>query len=216
MYKFLLFILPFLFHTQAAFSQLKTEKALTLTVSLVKNLRYPAVVPEKPNQDSDLKLVLLNNTDSNATFYRTWNTYGDNAIRLELRIKDSVFRLFYSSYCDTRNFPAAQTLKPGDSMVVYIKVEECFQKGPCPCLYSLPNIYRFPKDHLLGAQLRAFYQVNLENHQQAVDHEIEIIKIMDLKRRKKRKVMKEKMKYLNSFVISELKSEAITISTESW
>jgi hypothetical protein len=216
MLKYSLLIVSFLLFCDTVFSQMKTEKSVSLLVSLMKGLPRPKNVPRGQSPDPDIKLVILNNTDTAATFYQTWNIWGDDAIRLELTIKDSVFILHYSSFCSSNNYPAAETLRPGDSMCVYIKVEKCYERGPCPCLYSMPKEYRFPIKHLRGAQLRAFYRVNLENHQQEVASSMKDAKWLDSIDHRAGIIVTEKEKYLRSFVTCELVSKPIEIDFDSW
>src|SRR5258706_13539920 len=116
MLKYSLFIVSFLLSFESVFSQNKAEKSLHLFVSLMKGQPRPKNVPKGQSLDPDLKLVILNNTDTLTRFYRSWNAWGDNAIQLELTIKDSIFTLHYSSFCSSNNFPSAETLQPGDSM----------------------------------------------------------------------------------------------------
>jgi hypothetical protein len=216
MLKYFLLIVSFAFSLVNVFSQEKIEKSVCLSVSPMKGLPGPENISREQRFDPDLKLVILNNTDTVATFYKPWNLWGGDAIRLELTINDTIFNLYYSSFCDSRNFPDAETLRPGDSMCIYIKIEKCYERGPCPCLYSITNKYRFPKDKLRGAQLRAFYSMNLENHQQAVITGIENAKLLDSVGHKKGKMVNEQKKYLKTFVTSELVSKPIEINFDSW
>jgi hypothetical protein len=216
MLKYFLFILSLLLFCESVFSQEKSEKSVRLFVSLMKSLPHPKDVPWGQSFDPDIKLVILNNTDTTATFYQTWNSWGDNAIQLELTTKDSVFTLHYASFCSSNNYPAAEILRPGDSMCVYIKVEKCYERGPCPCLYSMPKGYRFPINNLRGAQLRAFYRMNLENHQQEIHSSLENAKLLDSVGDKSGKIVSEQKKYLRTFVTSELVSKPIEINFDSW
>ena len=215
MKKCFLIIFIFSLFCESIFSQEKNEKSVNLFVSPMKGLPRPQNVSRGQSLDPDLKLVILNNTDTTATFYKTWNVWGDNAIRLELTIKDSVFTLYYSSFCSSNNFPDAETLRPGDSMIVYLKIEKCYHRGPCPCVYSMPREYRFPLNHFRGAQLRAFYKVNLETHQQEIASSMEESKWLDSINHKAGKIVKEQEKYLRSFVTSELVSKPIEIDFDS-
>lgn len=216
MRNYFLCFISFLGAFTSALSQQKTDKSVLLSVAVVKGRTLPRNVVDDYVSDADLKLVIQNNTDTVTTFYRTWNIWGDNAIRFELTIKDSVFNLYYSSYCDSRNFPEAKILQPGDSMVILIKVQQCYYRGPCPCLYSLPREYRFPSDQLLHAKLRAYYKVNMETHQQQIETALEIAKIQDSQLHVKRKSVKQTQKILDSFVTSELASDVIEINIDTW
>jgi hypothetical protein len=214
--KFFLLIASSLLFLESAFSQGKAEKSVDLFVSLMKGLPRPKNVSRGQSLDPDLKLTIVNNTDTIATFHKTWNLWGDDAIRLELTIKDSIYNLYYSSFCSSNNFPDPAILRPSDSMIIYLKVEECYQNGPCPCTYSLPNRYRFPANNLRGAQLRAFYMVNLENHQQYIDFTMEDAKWLNSTSHKAGKIIAETEKYLKSFVTCELVSKSIRIDFDSW
>src|SRR5687767_3455481 len=126
MQKHPILIIAFLLFLNGVYSQKPTVKSVTLSVSSMKGLPRPKSASRGETLDPDIKLVILNNTDTVTRFYKTWNLWGDDAIRLELTVKDSVFTLYYSGFCSSNNFPAAETVPPGDSMVIYLKIEKCY------------------------------------------------------------------------------------------
>lgn len=197
-------------------SQGKKEKAVTLSLTVLKELPHAASDSTYETPHPDIRLVLRNHTDSVASFYLPSCAWGDNAIRLELKIRDSIFILYYASFCNTRFIPFAKVLQPGDSMVILLKIEQCYQRGPCPCLYSLPRNFRFPLNSLKGAQLRAFYKADPEYLDQNKDIELEEAKRTDSLSHKKNTVLKKKEKYQASFVRSELVSNTVSIDFDAW
>lgn len=215
MYKFFLLLGSVFALVTNILSQANNEKTILLSLSVVKKPNG-AVTSKNKDYDPDLKLVILNNTDTASSFYKMGNLWSEDAIRLELSLKDSIFSLYYYSFCDSRNFPDAQTLRPGDSAVYYLKIEECYHHGPCPCVASMPKNYRFPTSNLRGAKLRAFYKINMENHQSAVAIGIDNAKFLDSIARKKGKLLKSEEKYQRSFVTTELVSKAIELNIDTW
>ena len=146
---------------------------IQLTFELLK-IGDSSITVKGPTDDPDpnIKIVIKNNTDTCATFYEAWNSWGHDAFQLEITKRDTVFILYRDSECDlTRNYPSAVMLFPGDSLIFYLKVRHCF-KGACTCFLA-PRGVKFPTDNLLGSKIRAIYQVNKEGLQADVSSQLE-------------------------------------------
>ncbi|MCX6316101.1 MAG: hypothetical protein NTW29_02335 [Bacteroidetes bacterium] len=209
-----LFFLCFLLWIQSVAAQTLPEKVLSLRLSLLMDMSSDIERVSRPHPH--LKLVIHNNTDTAAAFYKPDNPWGDQAIRLELLLHDSLFTLHYSSFCGEKYYPEASVLEPGDSMVFELSVERCYQHGPCPCVYAMPDRFRLPDTDIRGGKLRAVYQVNRENDSELVHSGIrEAIRMDSLYNRKGRGVNWAE-KYDRSFVRTQLVSNWVEIDRENW
>jgi hypothetical protein len=153
--------------------KLENAKKIQLTLQLLK-IGDSSIIISGPTDDPDpnIKIVIKNNTDTCATFYEAWNSWGHDAFQLEITKGDTVFILFRDSGCDpTKNYPSAVMLFPGDSLIFYLKVRHCF-KGICSCFLTTRGI-KFPTDNLLGSKIRAIYQVNKEGLQADISIQLE-------------------------------------------
>lgn len=152
-------LVTLLFCSFPASAQTLAAKRIHLTVSLQKGSA------DSSDQEMPIaRLVLCNNTDTVAGFYSPYCVYGYDAIRFELRQRDSVFTLYGAIPGDDRFVSNTIMLSPGDSLVIQVPLRQCKPRASRACMYVMPPGYPFPVSAIRGATIRAFYKVNIENH----------------------------------------------------
>ncbi|MCU7552847.1 hypothetical protein OCK74_27255 [Chitinophagaceae bacterium LB-8] len=194
-----------------------------MAIRLLKGLPPVETTSTGDDLNPDVKIVIINNTDTLASFYESWNAWGNDAVMLELQMNDTVYKLHRVNDCWlNKNFPSAVMLFPGDSVMFYFKIVGCTPKSSCACFYSLPRGLRFPTNNLASAQLRAYYQLNLENHLTNLDDQLTMPKEMGdvsiiypkshYKKFRKLTVLQK----MRSFVCDLLISDWVNIQFDKW
>ena len=168
----------------------------------------------------DIRVVIRNETDTLASFYEDWNSWGFDAISFELTKNDTVITLHRGGGCWDKNYPSSIMLFPGDSMVSYYKIIECTQET-CHCFYNMPKGTSFPKENLKGVKILAIYQMNLENHRNLFYEQLkskgipgDLIFMSSAHPKRFEKLTIEQK--LRSFVQDQLTSEPKIICINTW
>ena len=101
-----------------------------------KNLDIQIVLPDKSTQENSspclqIKVLIINNTDTINSFFEDWNAWGYNSLRFDVKAGDSVYHLYRKEKFDWgKNFPSFEVLFPGDTMIFEYKDE------PTACNFS--------------------------------------------------------------------------------
>jgi len=197
-----LLLYSFLFETNL-FSQKFTKnnlrKEITISLSFPK-LAYENIVSTKCKDSSiDMIVILKNLTDSIASFYDDWNTWGFYNISFEIATSDTIYKLIRLKSGWDKNFPSFTTLLPGDSLVLKYNI----LGSVCD---SLEFFARMPQHSIDSAKIKAIYQLEMENH---------LAVIRDLIPYKDEKGRKKAEKIIRSFVKDKLISKEYQIKFEA-
>jgi len=193
---------------------------IRLSLRLLKTI--PKTVKERSSPDSlaDIKVVIKNNTDTPASFYKTWNSSGYDAIKLQITSGDTLLTLHYTGCWANKNYPAAELLFPGDSMIFYYRID-CKTKEGCGCFVTHQKGTDVPFSGLKGRAIRAVYQNDLLVHDQDISNAEkegkvfpDFISISNRHTKKFSKLTLEQKR--RSFVRDKLVSEVSYIDFDAW
>ena len=114
----------------------------------------------KNNSCFDASVLIINNTDTVASFFEDWNMWGWFNIRFKIKTRDSVFFIYKEDRDWTKNFPSCKTLFPGDTMELKYTLRsgaggytpfERLSINHYNELISLQAFYKFDKLNFQGA-----------------------------------------------------------------
>lgn len=112
--------------------------------------------PYNPSGDSIFLVVIKNNTDTIASFYEDWNSWGYYNFYFKIICSDTSFVIYRPDKDFTKNFPSFKSLNPGDSMTTIFPVN----------FYQFSNKYDwFKKIAYLNSKIVACYQLNERVHE---------------------------------------------------
>lgn len=123
-----------------------------------KRIEIKLIIPDKTKQIKstpclNLKVLFINHTDTAASFFEDWNSWGYFNIGFEIKSGNTTYLLTKKDREWPKNFPSFKTLFPGDSM------EFSFSPAMADCSFSqysgLKNIILNP-----GNSIKATYQLN--------------------------------------------------------
>ncbi len=203
-------IILFLVSPIDLFSQKTKNQRATKNISLA--LEFPKssydniVSADSKDSTFDIRLIIKNNTDTLASFYADWNTWGFYNISFELKTKDTTLLLLRAGGCWDKNFPSSRMLFPGDSLIFSYNIMNCDRQS-CDCFLELP------KKSLEDAQIRAICELQKENHLPHIENVIkygEFMLIMGNSHPQKFKKLSLFQK-IKSYVTDKLYSEQYTI-----
>ncbi len=119
--------------------------------STTKNIEIQLVIPDEAKQIEsthclNLKVLIINHTDTIASFFEDWNSWGYFNISLEVKSKDSIYRLYKNDRDWPKNFPSFKSLFPGDTLTLNFMQE--INGCPFPQLSDLVNANLSPSDSI--------------------------------------------------------------------
>lgn len=163
-FRFYIFFLVFLIfvsggnlYSQKIAKQLNA-KEITLTLSFPKSNVENVVSTHCEDSTMDVIVVIKNQTDTVASFYQDWNSWGFYNTNFEIIAGDSVYNLSRITAGWDKNIPSYHILSPGDSLILQYNIEgeNC---NPFRFFFGMPKI------SLASAKVRAIYQLwDLESH----------------------------------------------------
>lgn len=132
-----------------------SEKNIEIQIaSIQRNLKNKACL--------DTKVLILNNTDTIASFFDDWNSWGWYNINFKIKSIDTTYYLNKKDRDWPKNYPSYKTLFPGDTMKLdyLLSYDSCFSAEFDNLLsirlnnpVSIQVFYRLNKNRLSGSTL---------------------------------------------------------------
>lgn len=110
----------------------------------------------------DARILIINYTDTVASFFEDWNLWGWFNINFKIKTIDTTYTVYKRTRDWTRNFPSYKTLFPGDTL----ELEYLLSDGACEStqfdkfpfkskieLISFQVFYKLEKETLESAEL---------------------------------------------------------------
>jgi hypothetical protein len=123
-----------------------------------KNIEIQLVIPDKSKQIAsapclDIQLLIINHTDTVASFFEDWNSWGYFNIYFEVKVDDSIYRINKRQRDWPKNFPSFKVLFPGDTLKLSFD-----KKLPYCDFYQFSNLIQ-PSNNS-NTSIRAIYQLD--------------------------------------------------------
>lgn len=133
-----------------------------------KNIEVQIIFPDRqtkpePNTCLNVKVLIINHTDTIASFFEDWNSWGYFNLSFQVATIDTTFILYKKSRNWPKNFPSFKTLFPGDTLLLaysldYEYCDDSQFEGTISKATTRPTkikaIYQLPKEALTHADLK--------------------------------------------------------------